>query len=581
MKNLYESFDSPEFEKDLQRLDELVKDLDEWTKKNLSDDKDPESKISTFLKKEKELMTTLYKIYSFAHLSMAVDTRNATAKQVMEKVEGKESEMKPAGVRFQRWVSELGDTANLEQTGIIAEHQFYLQEEVEKSQYLLPEEVEVTIAQMRNTGSLAWRKLWQVSTSTLMIDVEVQGERKRLPLPAVRNLAYSPDPATRRKGYDAELASYILIEDSTSAALNGIKGESMMLSKKRGYDSMLQETLLKSRLDQETLDAMLSAMRESLPSFRKYYRKKAKLLGHANGLPFYDLFAPMGEGEMSFSLDEARKFIVSRFRSFSDELAEFCDNAFEKRWIDADPREGKLGGAFCLNIHPIGESRVLANYTESFDSMTTLAHELGHAYHGHCLKDVSILNASYTMPVAETASIFNETVVVSAALSQATEEEKVTILENQLSSAGQVIVDIYSRYLFETELFNRRENGSLSVNELKEIMLDAQKKAYGDGLDHEYLHPYMWANKPHYYYPTLNFYNFPYAFGLLFGKGVYAKYLEMGDEFLPQYKNLLRETGKRKVADVAKLMDIDVHDKAFWKQSLGIIEKDIENFEKM
>src|SRR5699024_2125153 len=290
------------------------------------------------------------------------------------------------------------------------------------------------------------------------------------------------------------------------------------------------------------------------------------------------LFAPIGEVDMSFSYEEAINYIVNNFRSFSDKLADFVQNAYENNWLDVEPRDGKRGGAFCANLHPIGESRVLANFDGSFSSMITLAHELGHAYHGLNLRQESILNSRYPMPIAETASIFCETIVVNAALKEATDKERLSILESSISDAGQVIVDIYSRYLFETELFNRRKSHPLSVDELKSIMMDAQLKAYGHGLDKNILHPYMWINKSHYYSAGLNFYNFPYAFGLLFSKGLYAEYLNKGEGFIEEYDDLLNATGKNNIKDVALRMDVDVHNPEFFRNSLKLIEKDIEEF---
>ena len=318
-------------------------------------------------------------------------------------------------------------------------------------------------------------------------------------------------------------------------------------------------------------------MKES-PDFQGYYRKKAELLEHDNGLPFYDLFAPIGNSNMKFTFEEARDYIVKNFYTFSDRLAQYADSAFEKRWIDAEQREGKRGGAFCSSIFAIGECRILSNFNGSFSSMITLAHELGHGYHGHCLKEESILNCTYSMPIAETASIFCETIVMNAALKDATPDQAFTILESSISDAGQVIVDIYSRFLFESALFDIRKDHALSVDELKELMIKSQKQAYGNGLDHNYLHPYMWINKPHYYSADRNYYNFPYAFGLLFAKGVYSEYLKRGDEFVPEYDKLLNATGRNNVSDVAEMVGIDVRSIDFWRSSLNLIRKDIEKF---
>ena len=272
------------------------------------------------------------------------------------------------------------------------------------------------------------------------------------------------------------------------------------------------------------------------------------------------------------------KFIIEQFKTFSSRLSDFTQYAYDHQWLDVVPRSGKRGGAFCSNLHAIKESRILSNYNGSFSNLTTLAHELGHAYHGYNLIDESILNSRYPMPIAETASIFCETIVVNAAMKKVSDEEKMAILEASISDAGQVIVDIYSRFVFESALFDKRKDTVLSVNDLKQLMIMAQKEAYGDGLDNDVLHPYMWINKPHYYSAGLNFYNFPYAFGLLFAKGLYAQYLVEGESFVKKYDDLLNATGKELIADVAKRVNIDVTKPDFFRQSLDLIVKDIHQF---
>lgn len=582
LNELYTSFESNEFIRDTKSFEESIKNFKAWAAANLVNVSSAEEKIEKYI----ELTEKFYKLYvrlsDFADLTLSVDAKNEKAASVSEELDSKATELTEVEVAFEKW---LGDLENLEEmingSKVLKEHQFYLKELKEKTKYLLSEKEEVIIAKMINTGSNAWSRLQNILTSTLLVDMAVEGEIKNFPLPVVRNMAYSSDANVRRTAYEAELKAYKKIEESSAAALNGIKGEVITLSKQRGYNSPVEQTLIKSRLDKDTLDVMLAAMKESFPSFRKFYLKKAEKLGHKNGLPFYDLFAPTGGKDITFTYEQAADFIVKNFRTFSEKLADFADNAFRNRWIDAEPREGKRGGAFCSNIHPIGESRILSNFTGSFSDVATLAHELGHGYHGSCLMEESYLNSRYTMPIAETASIFCETIVKNAALKNASKEEAYTILESDISDSAQVIVDIYSRYLFETELFRRREKASLSVNELKEIMLWSQKEAYGEGLDQNCLHPYMWVCKPHYYYAGQNFYNFPYAFGLLFSKGLYAEYLKRGDMFVVDYDRLLKETGKKKIDDVTAMMGIDIHSIDFWRSSLKLVEEDILRFIKL
>lgn len=579
LDRLYTSFDSKEFREDMDKCRQYIADLNSWVDESVANYSDPKRKLEDYIGFNTKILEISTKLLAYSQLTLSVDTKNVKAMVSLESVEAGLSELAEPHAKFEKWISGVQDLdLIIKSSNLLMEHKFYLENIVEKSKYLLSDKEELVIAKMKNTGSSAWTKLKDLITSTLLVEIEVDGENKKLPLSLVRNMAYDKDSSIRKRAYEAELKAYEKIEDTAAACLNGIKGEVITLNKLRGYKSPLDETLLNSRIDEETLNAMLTAMKESFPSFRKFYKRKGELLGNKNGLPFYDLFAPVGEGNMNFNYDEAKKFIIENFRSFSDRLADFAQRAFEEKWIDSEPREGKVGGAFCENIHPIGESRIMCNFSGSFSDVVTIAHELGHGYHGECLKDETILNSNYPMPIAETASTFCETIIKRAAIKNASKEEAFTILESEISDSGQVIVDIYSRFLFESELFKRRESGSLNNEQLKEIMINAQKEAYGDGLDFSYLHPYMWVVKPHYYYADTNFYNFPYAFGLLFSKGLYSEYLKRGKTFIKDYDNLLSVTGKNNLVDVAKLMDIDLHSVDFWRSSLKLIEDDINKF---
>ncbi|MED4783087.1 M3 family oligoendopeptidase [Brevibacillus choshinensis] len=577
---LYTSFDSPECQQDWDKLCHEMEEVKSWAAEQLQTQEDAIAKMEAYITKMTSILQTQTRLYSYAELTASVDAKNEKALQLVERIQNQAVELVEPDVQFQKWLGEIRNLdALISQSELLEIHRYMLSEMSEKSKYMLSEKEEIILAKMKNTGSNAWTKLQEMISSTLLVDLTVDGEKKQLPLPVVRNMAYEKDAELRKQAYEAELAAYKKIEESSAASLNGIKGEVITIAKLRGYESALDKTLKDSRMDKETLDAMLTAIRESLPTFHKYYSKKAELLGHANGkLPFYDMFAPVGDADMRFTYQEARDFIVKHFGSFSEKLANYAARAFDSQWIDAETREGKRGGAFCANLHIVGESRIMANYTGSYNDVSTLAHELGHGYHGDCLVNEAFFNSDYPMPIAETASILCETIIANAALQQASPEEAFAILENDISGSGQVIVDIYSRFLFESALFERRENGSLSVNELKELMLQSQKAAYGTGLDPEFLHPYMWVCKPHYYSADYNYYNFPYAFGLLFAKGLYAVYLERGDEFVEQYDQLLSVTGKMSIADVAAIMDVNVRSADFWRNSLSLIGKDIDTF---
>lgn len=579
LKELYESFESENFKQDLSECVKYIESFSDWVNNVTKNYDNVVSKLEDYINKISYQEKLFSKLFAFCELTLSVETSNKAALKNLESLEQKASSLAQGESKIKSWIGKIDNLDSIvEQSSLLKEHSFYLMEIKQNNKYLLSDKEEAVISKMKNTGSSSWSKLRDLLTSSLKVDIELDGEKKQLPLTVIRNMAYDKDESLRRKAYEAEINSYKKIEDAVAACLNGIKGEVITISKMRGYESPLEEALLNSRMDKETLEAMLAAMKESFHSFRRYFKRKGELLKKENGLAFYDIFAPIGTVDMEFPYEKGKAFVYENFKTFSDELANYAQKAFDNNWIDVEPREGKVGGAFCNNIHAIGESRFMLNYGDRFTDVVTLAHELGHGYHGECLNNESILNSDYPMPIAETASTFCETIVKKAAIRSATKEEAFSILESEISDCAQVIVDIYSRFFFESELFKHRENSSLSSEELNSLMITAQKEAYGDALDEKYLHPYMWICKPHYYDSDYNFYNFPYAFGLLFSKGLYARYLKTGKDFARDYNKLLSVTGKMKLYDVAKLMNIDIHDIDFWRSSLKTIEEDIDKF---
>ena len=429
------------------------------------------------------------------------------------------------------------------------------------------------MARMEMSGGSAWSDLQSYLTST--VPVSYRGGTTNLS--SIRNLAYDADPQVRKDAYEAEIACYDRIKDSVAFALNSIKLETITDCKLRGYSSPLERTLKHAHVEQATLDAMLSAMDEYLPKFWQYLKAKGKALGHEKGLPWYDLFAPMGDASTKFTAEDARNYLVDLFAGFDKELSDMVATAFDEAWIDFYPRDGKRGGAFCAGVESLGESRILTNFDGMFTDVVTLAHELGHAFHNQCIKDQRILNRDYSMPVAETASTFNECVVMASAISKAADKaEKLALIESQLQDATQIICDIYSRFRFEAMVFENREEKFMDADTLCGFMTKAQQQSYGDGLDPACQHPFMWVCKSHYYGPT--FYNFPYAFGGLFARGLYAQYEKEGAAFVPKYKKLLYTTTIASAEDTAKVAGIDLTDRNFWCSALQMIADQIDLF---
>jgi pepF/M3 family oligoendopeptidase len=579
LKELYSSFNGEDFRNDMKLFDQCIEKFISWAENDLKDNSEPIKKLETYINLIKEYIGLEGRLSSFASLSFSADAKNEEAKKYLGMIEKKQTKITGAQVKFAKWISSLEDLDKIiRASDLLKEHEFYLKEIVLENKHILSEKEEIAISKMRLTSSSAWLKLKNQLTSNHKVEIEIDGKKEKLAITKVKNLLFSDNKELRKKAFYAELESNDSIAEGVAASLNGIKGEVLTICELKGYESPLKMTLENSRMDEETLNVMLKVMKESLVDFKKYFFKKAELLGYQGKLPYYDIMAPVGEKDMSFSYDEAERFIVKHFSSFSEEMGNLAKKAFDNRWIDAEVRDGKRSGAFCHNLHFIKESRVLCSFDGNFKNVCTIAHELGHAYHGYVLQKESILNSSYPMPLAETASIFAENIVRNAALETANNDEALVILGAELVNCASVIVDIYARFLFEDEVFKRRKDGELSLEELKDLMLWAQKEAYGEAILEETLDPYAWVHKPHYYYVGRNYYNFPYAFGLLFSKGLYKLYIEEGSNFVERYNEVLRLTGKANVYDVAKYIGIDLHDESFWKGSIDMVKMDIEKF---
>lgn len=569
LDDLYQGFNE-KYLKDIETLKEQMLSFQQLVSQMQA--MKPVAFLEAYLTSQEETTKLARSLSAFASLTMSTDVTNQEALGYLSKLQQIYSSVTKENVMVSRYIATLDLKELSNHSEIIKTYLFQLNEEKESARHLLSEKEEVLYAKLRPLSSGSWSQLQGLLTSNLNVKM---GD-KEITLSEVRNLAYDNDKDIRKNAYAAELKAYEQIDDAVALALSNIKREVTEMNTLRGYDSALEKTLISSRMQKETLDAMIDAMKDYRQHFERYLKAKATYLGYENGLPFYELFAPVGKLDKNYTYEEGKAIVNESFYGFSKRLGDFSTRAFNENWIDVYPKKGKRGGAFCSNQQQIKQSRILTNFTGSLSDVSTIAHELGHGYHGDVISDEKPLNWGYPMPLAETASIFCETIVTDNLLSKLSNDDEIlSVLEIALQGDTQVIIDILSRYFFETKLFEN-STGPISKNQMKTWMVEAQKEAYLEGLDHENLHPYMWLNKGHYYSAGLNFYNFPYAFGLLFGKGLYAKYLENKDDFLRNYDKLLMLTGKASVEDVAMSMGIDVKDKSFWHQSLNEVVKDID-----
>ena len=574
---LYTGFDDPKFEKEFREIDEYIERFKAQAASLGS--KDARTTAKECLTLIEDFQKVFSRLASYCSLRQSADTNDGESVSYLGRIIQKENDITPYATAIDKYLANLPELdAVIGDDKMLNDYSFYLHEAQKAAKYLLSEEVETALGAMDISGGNAWSDLQGYLTSSVKVDYKAETTT----LSAIRNMAYEADPEVRKSAYEAEIAAYDKIKDAIAFALNSIKMQDLSECKLRGHASPLDKVLFNSKMQRATLDALLEAMKEYMPSFHSYLRAKAEALGHKNGLPWYDLFAPMGKSDKKYSVEEAKAYLMNIFENENPRLAKIVDRAFEENWIDFFPREGKVGGAFCAGLESEKEFRILTNFDGSMSDIVTLAHELGHGYHDFMIFDNRPLNTSYSMPVAETASTFNENIVVNYAIDHASsDEEKLALLEGQLSDVTQIICDIYSRFLFESKVVENRSDNFMFADELCNIMLEAQKEAYGDGLDPEVLHPYMWVCKGHYYSAGLGFYNFPYAFGGLFARGLYAKFRQEGPAFLEKYNYMLKETPVRSVEDVAKICDIDLTKKEFWLMSLHSYDDSIKEYKRL
>lgn len=516
-----------------------------------------------------ETLNSIYSIYntisSYAEAKLSTDTTDPLSIAEQGKADELGLEVQEVGTLFyaniRSYQDEFSDPA-------LSEYGYFLEHTLIESEHQMSIAEEKLAAELMRSGSDAFERLYDTVSSTIG-----NGERTVIQL---RGDATNPDREVRRRAYYDELKTWKQYENSFAFCLNSIKGTVLTLERRRGWKTPLERSAFDSHISMEALDALISTLENNLPLFRRYFAAKARLMG-LERLEWYDLFAPVGSSNRSYTYEEARDIVISSFAAFSKEMGMFAARAFDENWIDAEPRKGKVGGAYDTSFHSAGVSRILANYDGSYDSVSTLAHELGHAYHDSVVMKEPAILADYPMTVAETASIFAETIVFRNVVEKADRDEAILLMDQFVGSAAQVCVDILSRFYFERSVFERRKEGELTPADFCSLMLSAQERTYADALASK--HEYMWAVKSHYYSTGFSFYNYPYAFGQLFALGLLAR-AEGEKDFAAKYRELLSVTGKLSADDVAKKGGCDIRKESFWQEGIDMIETYVKRLEE-
>ena len=515
---------------------------------------------------------------AYIYATVSTDSRNERAQGLLSEMETLDARVSPLLARLADWVAALGADQLAEVSTEARDHLGPLERLQARAEHQMSEVEEGLYSELGTTGSSAWGRLQGDLTSQLSTEVNLPTGTKTMPMAAVRGLSTDSDLNVRKAAYEAEMRAWPTIAVACAAAMNSIKGEANVVNRRRKWKQPLDASLYSNNVSLETFNAMQSAVHASLPDFRRWMRVKAKLVGDTNGLSWWNLAAPLSISPGPISWDQGISLVKGAFASYSDRLSHLVDRSISEQWLDAEPREGKVGGAFCMSFVD-DRSLVLLNWSGSVDSAQVTAHELGHAYHNTQLAHRTALQKRLPMALAETASIFCETLVVEEGLSRLQGDDRLALLDVDLIGANQVVVDIHSRFLFETEVFARRQKRTLGVSELNEIMLSAQRDAYGDGLDQSTAHPHMWVLKPHYY--GSHFYNWPYTYGLLFGLGLYAQYQLDPEKFRDGYDDVLSRAGMDTAEQLGQAFGIDVTSESFWTASLDVLRARMRDYEQL
>ena len=558
LESIYPSVTSPLFEDDINSIYQKAEEL-----KSKSADKN--SSILSILSLYDEMADIVENVGSYVYTSFSVNTTDRDVLAAMGKAEKAQTVASDASTVMVHYLSQRTDEFSSPE---LEPYALFLKEVKTEAEHMMSLEEEALANEMLQVSASAWSRLQESVTASIH-----DGDKT---LTQLRGLAMDSDRSVRKDAYEREVK--ILADNKTAiaAALNGVKGTALLLEKRRGWKDPLDRSCNTARISRKALSALIEALEESLPIFRDYLKTKAKLLG-LERLEWYDMFAPVGDASMSFTFEEAKALIIDAYSSFSPEVGEFIKNALDSHWVDPEAHEGKIGGAYDIFFPKKKESRVMMNWEGTYDSVSTLAHELGHAYHDSVVKNYPASQRSYPMTLAETASIFGETVIFQEVLKKADKDQQLSLIEAYVQGACQVCVDILSRFYFERSAFEARKDGEVTADDFSAMMLKAQEDTYGDGLGVK--HQYMWAVKGHYYNEGFSFYNYPYAFGQLFALGLFASKDSVPD-FPKHYKEVLSMTGRFEAKEVAAAAGCDIEDKEFWKKGISVIAGYIEKMKE-
>jgi oligoendopeptidase F len=544
--------------------------------------------FETIVDRYNEALAAAVRLEGYLSCLVAADVRDEAADAAASEWRQRQTGLIRLAPRFTAWVGYLAIDTLAECSPLARDHAPALRRMQTAAAHLMPPGEEDLAAELAPSAATAWMNLRDELAARATARIELDGQEQELPLSEIGNLGYHEDRDVRRRGFEAARGAWQELAVPLAAAINSVKGQQLTLAQRRGWDDPLDQALFDNAIDHATLDAMQAAIREALPDFQRYLRAKARLLG-LPVLAVYDVGAPVGEAA-PWPFATSRAFIVETFTAESAQLGALAERAFAESWIDAEPRDGKDGGGFSASVGG-DASRIFLNYLPVYDLMSVLAHELGHAYHNFVVgergrtalqspPDDVASPLRYPMTLAETASTICEALAQRAARQQTTPAQEAAILDGWLQSVSLLVFGTHARFILERAVFEHRRERELAPTELYELMTAAWQEVAGDALDPETIAGFDWM-RSHFFIDDLAYYNFPYAFGVLFATGLLAVRDADPARFYERFDDLLANPGMGEATELATRFGIDLRDPSFWRTSLDNYRDEVMRYEQL
>ncbi|MBP1994676.1 M3 family oligoendopeptidase [Paenibacillus eucommiae] len=532
-----------------------------------------------FLRDIQNLMLRTKHASSFTYCMTSQDVTDQKAKSLHGRSKQNEANLQILLFKFAEKISEIHPEQWQELVSIseIRPIRFPLDEMRQQVIERLPSSQEELIDDFAVEGYHSWMSLYTALIRRMRIPFEQEGKTECFSVERLEGVFFSSNRQEREQAFFSYSEAFRENEEVFSSILNNLAGFRLKMYKHRGWNSVLKESLGLNRMSQPTLESMWEAVASSREKFSHYFKRKAELMG-IDKMSWFDFQTSISDASSILNFTDGVNFILERFRGFSPKMAEFAAKAFEEKWVEAENRPQKSPMGFHTGFPLIKQSRIFKTYFGTAQNIATLAHELGHGYHQYIISDMPPLAQKYGLNLAETASIFSELLVMNGFIEMETSKsEQIALLDSKIKMNAEYFFNVYTCYLFEEKFYAERKAGPLSPHRLNELMIEAQKAAYGDVF--ETYNAYFWASKFHLYITKSSFFNFPYTFGFLFSSGIYAKSLEEGKGFEVTYENLLRESASMTVEELAaKHLGVDLREAEFWENAVRLVMSDIDKF---